>query len=62
MNIALVVVGKDYLGNHTYSRFVNRLRDVKLSGRIMTAAEVENFRAHRMADANEALPPEPVRA
>ena len=63
MNIALVVIGRDYLGNLEYSRYLNRCFDVKVRGETpLTAAEVEEFRTKPGSCVDGYLPPEPKRA
>ena len=60
MNIALVVVGKDYLGSPEYVRYLNRCRDVKVRAETaLTAAEVEEFRTKPGSCVEGYVPPEP---
>jgi len=60
MNLALVVISKDYLGRCEYTRYLNRVRDVKVrSDTALGKDEVERFRLHPDACVEGYVPPEP---
>ena len=62
-NLALVVIGTNYLGHSEYTRFLNRCRDVKVRAETaLTAAEVEEFRTKPGSCVEGYVPPEPKRA
>ena len=63
MNIALVVIGTDYLGHPEYTRYLNRCHDVKVRAETpLTAIEVEEFRTKPGSCVEGYVPPEPMLA
>ena len=62
MNLALVVISKDYQGRVEYSRYLNRCFHVKVRAETpLTREEVEGLRLHPDVYV-ENMPPEPKRA
>lgn len=60
MNLALICIDAHAL---TYTRFLNRCRDVKVRAEPpMTASEIEEFRVNPGAGVDGYMPPEPKRA